>query len=67
MSTSGDDATDLPWSSVSPSAMAAMPAFATRQSHEEWMSLHMNAKLPLVFDGRVSWLGTKRQSMTGCR
>ena len=35
--------------------MAAMPALATRQSHEESMSLHMNAKLPPVCDGRVSW------------
>lgn len=38
-----------------PSAMAAMLAFATRQSREEPMSLHMNAKLPPVFDGRVNW------------
>ena len=67
MSTSGDDATDLPWSSVSPSAMAAMLAFATRQSHEESMSLRMNAKLPPLFDGRVHGLATRRQSMTGCR
>ena len=52
MSTSGDDA-DFRWSSVEQSAMAATPA--TRSSHEESMSLLVNAKLPLVFDGRGSW------------
>lgn len=38
-----------------PNNQAAEHSFAARSSHEESMTVHMNAKLPPIFDGRVSW------------
>ena len=42
MSMSGDDATDMQRTGTDPSAMAAMPSFAVRSSHEEPMTFQMN-------------------------
>ena len=46
----------MQWTGADLSAMAAMPSFAARLSHDKSMTLHMSAKLPpIIVDGRVSW------------
>ena len=64
MFTSGDDATDMPWSSVDQSAMAAMPSFHEEPAagpstvFEGCNPISIPAKLPV---GRLKFLAKSHQ------